>query len=50
MIYDDRTGDSTILFNKQQFENSYYQKSATAPFGSEEVKYQVVVNGTVKAI
>ncbi|MEJ5138176.1 MULTISPECIES: hypothetical protein [Acinetobacter] len=48
VIYDDRTGDSTILFNKQQFENSYYQKSATAPFGSEEVKYQVAVNGTVK--
>ncbi|MFU8927441.1 hypothetical protein [Acinetobacter puyangensis] len=47
VIYDDRTGNSTILFNNKQFEQSYYQDS-TASSDSEEVKYQVTVNGTVK--
>ena len=48
VIYDDRTGDSTISFNKQQFENYYYQANPTSSSGSEKVEYKVMVDGTVK--
>ena len=48
VIYDDRTGDSTISFNKQQFENYYYQENPTSSSGSEKVEYKVMVDGTVK--
>lgn len=48
VIYDDRTGDSTISFNKQQFENYYYQANPTSSSDSEKVEYKVMVDGTVK--
>jgi len=41
VIYDDRTGDSTLLFNNKKFEDSYY-------FNNEKVTYLVTLNGTVK--
>ena len=41
VIYDDRTGDSTLLFNNKKFEDSYYSNN-------EKVTYLVTLNGTVK--
>lgn len=48
VIYDDHTGSSNVLFNQKRFENIYYKTSETSPNGSEEIKYQVVVNGSIK--
>lgn len=45
MIYDDRTGDSTLLFNNKKFEDSYYTDSSST---NEKITYLVTLNGTVK--
>lgn len=45
MIYDDRTGDSILLFNNKKFEDSYYVDSSS---NNEKITYLVTLNGTVK--
>ena len=44
VIYDDRTGNSTVSFNKQQLEVSYED----APYSIGDGPYQITVNGTLK--
>lgn len=47
VIYNERTGNSVLSFNNQQFDASKYQKTTTAPY-YEEVFYSITLHGTVK--
>lgn len=47
VMYNERTGNSILSFNNQQFDASKYQETTSAPY-YEEIPYKITLHGTVK--